>query len=96
MDKRNLILNIIIGILIIAIAGVTISICTGNVEQESKEDEYRRKIKENITYEYITKPQEEQNKIYEEEMKNIEEKKENLRQNLTEQEMSLMKKELGL
>lgn len=67
MDKKNLILNIIIGILIIAIAGVIILICTGNVKQESKEDEYRRKVKENITYEYITKPQEEQNKIYEEE-----------------------------
>lgn len=67
MDKKNLILNIIIGILIIAIAGVTISICTGSTKKESKEEEYRRKVKENITYEYITKPQEEQNKIYEEE-----------------------------
>ncbi len=67
MDKKNLILNIIIGILIIAIAGVTISICTGSTKKESNEEEYRRKVKENITYEYITKPQEEQNKIYEEE-----------------------------
>lgn len=67
MDKKNLILNIIIGILIIAVAGVTISICTGSTKKESNEEEYRRKVKENITYEYITKPQEEQNKIYEEE-----------------------------
>lgn len=67
MDKKNLILNIIIGILIIAIAGVTISICTGSTKKESNEEEYRRKVKENITYEYITEPQEEQNKIYEEE-----------------------------
>lgn len=67
MDKKNLVLNIIIGILIIAIAGVTISICTGSTKKESNEEEYRRKVKENITYEYITKPQEEQNKIYEEE-----------------------------
>ena len=96
MDKKNLILNIIIGILIIAIAGVTISICTGSTKKESNEEEYRRKVKENIMYEYITKPQEEQNKIYEEEMKNIEEKKEDLRQNLTEQEKILMQKELGL
>lgn len=96
MDKKNLILNIIIGILIIAIVGVAILICTGNTKQESNEDEYREKVKENIIYEYITKPQEEQNKIYEEEMKNIEEKKEDLRQNLTEQEMILMQKELGL
>ena len=67
MDKKNLILNIIIGIIIVAIAGVTISICTGSTKKESNEEEYRRKVKENITYEYITKPQEEQNKIYEEE-----------------------------
>lgn len=67
MDKKNLILNIIIGILIIAIVGVAILICTGNTKQESNEDEYREKVKENIIYEYITKPQEEQNKIYEEE-----------------------------
>lgn len=67
MDKKNLILNIIIGILIIAIVGVAILICTGNTKQESNEDEYREKVKENIIYEYITEPQEEQNKIYEEE-----------------------------
>lgn len=67
MDKKNLILNIIIGILIIAIVGVAILICTGNTKQESNEDEYREKVKENIIYEYITKPQEEQNKIYEDE-----------------------------
>lgn len=67
MNKKNLILNIIIGILIIAIVGVAILICTGNTKQESNEDEYREKVKENIIYEYITKPQEEQNKIYEEE-----------------------------
>ena len=35
MDKKNLILNIIIGILIIAVAGVTISICTGSTKKES-------------------------------------------------------------
>lgn len=67
MDKKNLILNIVIGILIIAIVGIAILICTGNTKQESNEDEYREKVKENIIYEYITKPQEEQNKIYEEE-----------------------------
>lgn len=71
MGKKNLILNIIIGILTIAIIVVTIFICTGNTKQESREDEYRRKVKENITYEYIIKPQEEQNKIYEEEIKNL-------------------------
>ena len=71
MEKKNLILNIIIGILTIAIIMVTIFICTGNTKQESREDEYRRKVKENITYEYIIKPQEEQNKIYEEEIKNL-------------------------
>lgn len=71
MEKKNLILNIIIGILTIAIIVVTIFICTGNTKQESREDEYRRKVKENITYEYIIKPQEEQNKIYEEEIKNL-------------------------
>ena len=62
-----MILNIVIGILIIAIVGIAILICTGNTKQESNEDEYREKVKENIIYEYITKPQEEQNKIYEEE-----------------------------
>lgn len=96
MEKKNLILNIIIGILTIAIIVVTIFICTGNTKQESREDEYRRKVKENITYEYIIKPQEEQNKIEEEETKKREEQYEQMRQDLLEQDKELMQKELEI
>lgn len=85
MDKKNLILNIVIGMLIIAIVGVVILICTGNTKQESNEEEYREKVKENIIYEYITKPQEEQEKMQREEEQRREEQ-ERLEENLIKQQ----------
>lgn len=81
-NKKNIILNIIIVILVIALACVVVALVTNEKKPvEVNENTLREKLKENITYEYITKPQEEQNammaeqeRIQNEEMKNEEAK----------------------
>ena len=63
MEKnKNLILNIII--LILAIALICVIVAFVNKKEENiitDENTLRDKLRENITYEYVTKPQEEEN-----------------------------------
>lgn len=81
-NKKNIILNIIIVILVIALACVAVALVTSEKRpNEVNESTLRERLKENITYEYITKPQEEQNammaeqeRIQNEEMQNEEAK----------------------
>ena len=81
MEKnKNLILNIII--LILAIALICVIVAFVNKKEENiitDENTLRDKLRENITYEYVTKPQEEENammaeqeRIQNEEMQNEE------------------------
>lgn len=74
-NKRNFILNIIIIILVIAIICVIIPLLSKQKvkTKEMNEGEYRNAVKDNVIYEYITKPQEEQNAIKEQEEKKREE-----------------------
>lgn len=74
-NKKNFILNIIIIILVIAIICVAKPLLSKQKvkTKEMSEGEYRNAVKDNVIYEYITKPQEEQNAIKAQEEKKREE-----------------------
>lgn len=62
--NKNIILNIIILVLAVALICVIVAFATQKDENIIiDENTLREKLKENITHEYITKPQEEENAI---------------------------------
>lgn len=62
--NKNIILNIIILVLSVALICVIVAFATQKDENIiTDENTLREKLKENITHEYITKPQEEENAI---------------------------------
>lgn len=84
MDKnKNKILNVIIIILAIALIAVIVEFAKPKKEEViTDEASLRDKIRDNITYDYITKPEEEQNAMMaeQERIQNEEMKNEELRQ----------------
>lgn len=84
MDKnKNKILNVIIIILAIALIAVIVEFAKPKKEEViTYEASLRDKIRDNITYDYITKPEEEQNAMMaeQERIQNEEMKNEELRQ----------------
>ena len=62
--NKNVILNIIILALVVALICVIVAFATKKDDNIiTDENTLREKLKENITHEYITKPQEEENAI---------------------------------